>query len=111
MIELSYQRLRASCVGLDVVAREVSSRSVYIGSKDETYNELEPKLDCGEGVSGAGDGGSNGRNLVMWVFSFLETLAKNKVLKVSANDLCVKASMSITSVLLYYPHFGVHVHN
>ncbi|CAN6999244.1 unnamed protein product, partial [Brassica rapa subsp. trilocularis] len=66
--ELPYQRLRVSCVGLDVVTREVSSRSVYIRSKDETHNELEPKLDRGESVDGASDGESNDRNLVMWVF-------------------------------------------
>ncbi|KAF3578438.1 hypothetical protein DY000_02034933 [Brassica cretica] len=66
LIELSYRRSKASCVGLDVVTREVSSRTMYIGSKDETFNELEPKLDCGDG-GGAGDGRSNGGNMVMWV--------------------------------------------
>ncbi|CDY10317.1 hypothetical protein Bca4012_073148 [Brassica carinata] len=45
LIELYYRRSRASSVGLDVVTREVSTRSVYIGSKDETFGELEPKLD------------------------------------------------------------------
>ena len=40
---------------------------MYIGSKDETFNELEPKLDCGDGVGGAGDNGSNGGNMVIWV--------------------------------------------
>ena len=43
LIELSYRKSRASCVVLDVVTK-VSSRSMYIGSKDETFNELEPKL-------------------------------------------------------------------
>ncbi|KAG2268683.1 hypothetical protein Bca52824_063238 [Brassica carinata] len=33
---------------------------MYIESKDETFNELEPKLDRGDGISG--DGGSNGGN-------------------------------------------------
>ncbi|KAF3489109.1 hypothetical protein F2Q69_00054965 [Brassica cretica] len=42
---------------------------MYIGSKDETFNELEPKLDRGDGVGGGGDGGSNGGNLVIWVSS------------------------------------------
>ncbi|CAN6838795.1 unnamed protein product, partial [Brassica oleracea] len=45
------------------VTRKVSSRSVYIGLKDETFSELEPKLDCGDGVDGAGDGGSNSKNI------------------------------------------------
>ena len=67
LIELSYRRSRASCVGLDVVTREVSSRTMYIGSKDETFNELEPNLDRGDGIGGAGDGGSNGGNIVIWV--------------------------------------------
>ena len=69
LIELSNRKSRATCVVLDVVTRkshrsagdflvttfksylrcigcgheEVSSRSMYIGSKDETFNELEPK--------------------------------------------------------------------
>ncbi|WZZ86048.1 hypothetical protein YC2023_114627 [Brassica napus] len=45
LIELSYQRSRASCVGLDVITGEV-----YGGSKDETFSELEPKLDRGGGA-------------------------------------------------------------
>jgi len=36
---------------------------MYIGSKDETFNELEPKLDCGDGITG--DGGSYGGNMVI----------------------------------------------
>ncbi|KAL0671875.1 hypothetical protein Bca4012_034579 [Brassica carinata] len=40
-------RSRASCVGLDVVIGEVSSRSVSIKTKDKTVRELEPELDCG----------------------------------------------------------------
>ncbi|WZZ60582.1 hypothetical protein YC2023_060689 [Brassica napus] len=40
----------ASCVGLDVI-----------------FRDLEP-LDRGGGLSGARDGGSNGGNMVMWVF-------------------------------------------
>ncbi|CAN6851561.1 hypothetical protein Bca4012_049511 [Brassica carinata] len=42
-------------------------------SKNEIFSELEP-LDCGGGLGGAGDGdgngGSNGENMVMWVFPF-----------------------------------------
>nr|VDD38403.1 unnamed protein product [Brassica oleracea] len=37
---------------------------MYIRSKDETFKELKPKLDRGDGVGGAGDGG----NVVMWGF-------------------------------------------
>ncbi|CAN7012564.1 unnamed protein product [Brassica oleracea var. botrytis] len=43
---------------------------MYIISKDETFNELEPKLDRGDGIGGAGDGGSNGGNMVIWVSSY-----------------------------------------
>nr|VDD62983.1 unnamed protein product [Brassica oleracea] len=42
---------------------------MYIGSKDETFNELESKLDRGDGVGSAGDGGSNSGNMVIWVSS------------------------------------------
>ncbi|KAF2587951.1 hypothetical protein F2Q70_00039364 [Brassica cretica] len=50
LIQLSYRISRASCVGLDVITWEVSSRSVYSSSKYETFSELESKLDHG-GVS------------------------------------------------------------
>ncbi|CAN7003010.1 unnamed protein product, partial [Brassica oleracea var. botrytis] len=40
---------------------------MYNGSKDETFRELELKLDRGDGVDGAGDGESYGGNVVMWV--------------------------------------------
>ncbi|KAF3519259.1 hypothetical protein DY000_02060950 [Brassica cretica] len=49
---------------------EVSRRSMYSGSKDETFNELEPNLDRGDGIGGAGDSGSNGGNMVIWVSSY-----------------------------------------
>ena len=39
---------------MDVVTGLVSSRSVYIGSKDKTFSELE-SLDHGGGVGCAGD--------------------------------------------------------
>ncbi|CAN6903691.1 unnamed protein product, partial [Brassica oleracea var. botrytis] len=39
---------------------------MYNRSKYETFPELKPKLDHGDGVDGAGDGGSNGGNVVMW---------------------------------------------
>ncbi|CAN6927293.1 unnamed protein product [Brassica oleracea var. botrytis] len=65
LIKLSYRRSRASCIGLDVVTGDVSRRSVYSGLKDETFSELEPKLYRGYGVGGAGEGGSNGGNVVM----------------------------------------------
>ncbi|CAN7058854.1 unnamed protein product [Brassica rapa subsp. trilocularis] len=45
------------------VMRKVSSRSVYIRSKDETFSDLEPKLDRGDGVGGVGNGGSNSENI------------------------------------------------
>ncbi|CAG7906393.1 unnamed protein product [Brassica rapa] len=45
------------------VTRKVSSRSVYIRSKDETFSDLKPKLDRGDGVGGVGDGGSNSKNI------------------------------------------------
>ncbi|CAN7078409.1 unnamed protein product [Brassica oleracea var. botrytis] len=62
---MSYLRSRASCVGLDVVTCKSSA------SKNEIFSELEP-LDRGGGLGGAGDGdgGSNGGNVVMWVFPF-----------------------------------------
>ncbi|KAG2283384.1 hypothetical protein Bca52824_054604 [Brassica carinata] len=43
---------------------------MYNGSKDETFRELELKLDRGDGVDGAGDGESYGGNVVMWVSPF-----------------------------------------
>ncbi|KAG2248278.1 hypothetical protein Bca52824_087906 [Brassica carinata] len=67
LIELSYWKSIASYAGLDVVTGEVSSRSVNIGSKDETFSELDPKCNRGDDVGGVGDGGSNGGNMVMWV--------------------------------------------
>ncbi|CAG7876448.1 unnamed protein product [Brassica rapa] len=36
-------------------------------SKNEIFSDLEP-LDRGGGLSSAHDGGSNGGNVVMWVF-------------------------------------------
>ncbi|KAG5400161.1 hypothetical protein IGI04_014768 [Brassica rapa subsp. trilocularis] len=36
-------------------------------SKNEIFSDLEP-LDRAGGLGGAGDGGSNGGNVVMWVF-------------------------------------------
>ncbi|CAN7029991.1 unnamed protein product, partial [Brassica rapa subsp. trilocularis] len=38
LIDLSYRRSRASCIGLDVVTRK-SPTDRCIGSKDETFNE------------------------------------------------------------------------
>lgn len=43
LIELSYRKSIASYAGLDVVTGAVSSRSVNIRSKDETFSELDPK--------------------------------------------------------------------
>ncbi|CAF2061113.1 unnamed protein product [Brassica oleracea] len=45
--------------------------NLITASKNEIFSELEP-LDRGGGLGGAGDGdgGSNGGNVVMWVFPF-----------------------------------------
>ncbi|WZY88785.1 hypothetical protein YC2023_045520 [Brassica napus] len=59
LIELSYRRSRASCVGLDVSR----GKSLADRSKDETFSDLKPKLDRGDGVGGVGDGGSNSKNI------------------------------------------------
>uniref|UniRef100_A0A1J3CRG7 Protein RETICULATA-RELATED 1, chloroplastic n=1 Tax=Noccaea caerulescens TaxID=107243 RepID=A0A1J3CRG7_NOCCA len=63
--ELSSRKLRTQCVGSDVVAGEISGRSVpgwtYSGLKDETLSDLEPELDGGDG-DGGDDGGNNDRN-------------------------------------------------
>ncbi|CAN6863264.1 protein RETICULATA-RELATED 1, chloroplastic [Brassica napus] len=54
--ELSSRSSRARCVGSDVVTREISGRS-----KDETFRDIEPELDGGDG-GGGDDGGINGGN-------------------------------------------------
>ncbi|CAE6115279.1 unnamed protein product [Arabidopsis arenosa] len=66
--DLSCRNLRNRCVGSDVVAGEISGRSVpdwaYSGLKDETLSDLEPELDDGDGgdENGNNDGGGNGGN-------------------------------------------------
>ncbi|XP_020879207.1 protein RETICULATA-RELATED 1, chloroplastic isoform X2 [Arabidopsis lyrata subsp. lyrata] len=66
--DLSSRNLRNRCVGSDVVAGEISGRSVpdwaYSGLKDETLSDLEPELDDGDGgdENGNNDGGGNGGN-------------------------------------------------
>ncbi|WZZ53323.1 LOW QUALITY PROTEIN: hypothetical protein YC2023_053430 [Brassica napus] len=84
------------------------SHSKSPASKNEIFSELEP-LDRGGGLGGAGDGdgGSNAGNVVMFFLS--EIMAKNMLLKVSANGFRVKMFMSTTSLQLYYPRFDVHV--
>ncbi|KAH0851028.1 hypothetical protein HID58_095028 [Brassica napus] len=60
---------------------------MYIGPKDETFNELKPKLDHGDGVGGAGDGGLMVETCY-WVFFFPENYSENKLLRYK-QDLCV----------------------
>ncbi|KAG7556128.1 Protein RETICULATA-related [Arabidopsis suecica] len=66
--DLSCRNLRNRCVGSDVVAGEISGRSVpdwaYSGLKDETLSDLEPELDDGDGgdENGNNDGGGSGGN-------------------------------------------------
>ncbi|KAF3582622.1 hypothetical protein DY000_02033515 [Brassica cretica] len=58
LFELSYRRSRASCVGLDVSRGKSPADRC---TSNQKMRQLEPKLDRGDGVSGAGDGGSNGK--------------------------------------------------
>ena len=57
---------------------------MYIRSKYETFNELEPKLDRGDGISG--DGESNVGNMVIG-FLLTGDYSEEQALKGISNDL------------------------
>ncbi|CAF2106879.1 unnamed protein product [Brassica napus] len=67
---------------------------MYIGSKDETFNELEPNLDRGDGIGGAGDGGSNGGNMMGGGVKEEEKNEKiiRSLLKLAHNKRCINCN-------------------